>query len=189
MKKFELFPTPVMEFNFTNHPDLPSLLNIMEDQPMNQFPILKNGSTSYGIGMTDILLFPELVGLKNDFQKSVDKYSTDIMIRRSYIVQSWFNKMEHNGQTFLHHHGSSVISGAFYPVLEENTCNLLFRSPLYTALNFESDCPTPSNHFQPDFAMPLKKDHLYIFPSWLQHHTEVNKGGKRVVISFNTKFY
>ena len=31
MKKFDLFPTPVMEFDFTNHPDdLPDLLKLID---------------------------------------------------------------------------------------------------------------------------------------------------------------
>lgn len=187
MKKFELFPTPVMEFDFTNHPDLSKLLDILKNIGVNPHPLVKQGGSSFKYEDIDILQYAELIGLKNDFQKCVDEYSVNIKINNSYIIQSWFNIMENNGQTSLHHHGSSVVSGAFYPVLEENTCNLLFRSPLYTAMTFESSFPTPSNHFQPDVIMPLKKDHLYIFPSWLQHHTEVNKGQKRIVISFNTK--
>jgi len=81
------------------------------------------------------------------------------------------------------------MSGAFYPLLEKNTCNLVFRSPLYTALNFIPIKSTIANHFQDDFVMPIKENHLYIFPSWLQHYTEENKGNKRIVVSFNTKFY
>ena len=186
MEEYNLFPTPVMEFDFTNHPDLPKVLDIVNQLKISPHSLLKNGVSSYS-STERILFHPDLTSIKNDFQKCVDEYSVNIKINNSYIIQSWLNIMENNGQTTLHHHGSSVVSGAFYPVLEENTCNLLFRSPLYTAMTFESSLPTPSNHFQPDFVMPIKKDHLYIFPSWLQHHTEVNKGQKRVVISFNTK--
>ena len=191
MKKFKLFPTPVMEFDFSNHPDLLKILNLINNislQNLDENHLLnQNGATSYN--KIDILSSPETISLKNDFQKSIDYYSNEIQITKNFITQSWFNILNNKGKTTIHHHGPSVISGAFYPLLKENTCNLCFRSPLYSAHTFESNNPTHANHFQPDVIMPIKENHLYLFPSWLQHYTEENKGDKRIVLSFNTKVY
>jgi uncharacterized protein (TIGR02466 family) len=188
MKKFELFPTTVLEFDFTNHSDIPSLLDIIEKQEAYNHPLLEKGTSNFSQS-SHFLTLPELISLKNDFQKCVDHYSENLEIISSYIYDSWFNIIYKNGKTRLHHHGSSIISGAFYPVLEDNTCNLLFRSPLYSALNFLPLPTNPHPHFQRDVVMPIKENHLYLFPGWLQHHTEVNRGGKRITVSFNTKFY
>jgi uncharacterized protein (TIGR02466 family) len=187
MKKFELFPTPVAEFDFTNHPDIPILLNYINSLQVPNHPLVENGVSSHS--KSNVLFHSNLINLRNDFQKCVDYYSKDLKIVDSYISFSWFNKMDNKGKTLIHHHGASVISSAFYPLLEENTCNLVFKSPLYTAINFIPTTPNPTNHYQPDFIMPIKQNHLYLFPGWLEHYTEENRGGKRVVVSFNTKFY
>ena len=110
-------------------------------------------------------------------------------IEYSYIKDNWVNILNNQGMVDIHHHWSSIISAAFYPLLEENTCNLCFRSPIYTAINFRPKNTSTYGHFQNDHIMPIKQNYLYLFPGWLQHYTEENKGGKRIVISFNTEFY
>ena len=190
MKKFELFPTPVMEFDFTNHPDIPKLLDSIDyickktSSNIDNHTLVKKGYSSYN--KFNILFFPELIDLKNDIQKTIDHYSRDLSIIFSHISQSWFNILDTEGKVDTHHHGSSVISGAFYPLLEKDTCNLCFKSPLYVSKTFESSKPINNNHFQDDVVMPIKQNHLYLFPGWLEHYTEENKGNKRIVLSFNT---
>ena len=158
MKKFELFPTTVIEFDFTNHPEIPLLLNYIEQSNSHSHTLIKNGTSSYA---TDNVLFnPKFIDLKNDIQKRIDFYSRELNILPSIISKSWFNLMNTKGLTGVHHHGSSVISGAFYPLLEENTCNLCFKSPIYSSLNFESLTPSPnnhSNHFQKDVVINIKQ--------------------------------
>ena len=187
MKKFELFPTTVMEFDFTSHSNLKSIIkNINENQP-GPNGLIEKGLSSFSSTKT-LLLSPDLIELKNDFQKCIDYYSTELKIHSTYIYQSWFNLMENQGKVIPHHHGNSVLSGVFYPFLEEGTCNLFFQSPLYTALNFLPLYPT-TQHFQDDVKVNIKSNHLYLFPGWLIHYTEKNKGNRRIVISFDTKFY
>ena len=188
MKEYNLFPTPVMEFDFTNHPDLPKILDIVNQLKIGPHSLLKNGGSSYSTS-DRILFLPDLVNLKNDFQKCVDNYSNELNIKTTIIQDNWVNILDNQGKVDIHHHWSSVISSAFYPLLEENTCNLCFRSPIHTAINFRPIDGSNYGHFQNDYIMPLKQNHLYLFPGWLQHYTETNKGGKRIVISFNTEFY
>jgi len=191
MKKFDLFPTPVMEFDFTNHPNLPDLLKLIDhfssdNTENNNHILIKKGYSSYN--KINILLLPDLIDLKNDIQKSIDYYSRDLNITFSSIFRSWFNVLDNQGKVNAHHHGASVISGAFYPLLEKNTCNLCFKSPLYVSRTFESSKHINNNHFQDDVVMSIKENHLYLFPGWLEHYTEENRGSKRIVVSFNTKF-
>ena len=188
MKEYNLFPTPVIEFDFTNHPDLSKILDIVNQLKIGPHSLLKNGVSSYST--TERILFhPDLTDIRNDFQKCVDIYSNKLDIEYSYIKDNWVNILDNQGMVDIHHHWSSIISAAFYPLLEENTCNLCFRSPIYTAINFRPKNTSTYGHFQNDYIMPIKQNHLYLFPGWLQHYTEENKGGKRIVISFNTEFY
>lgn len=191
MKKFNLFPTPVMEFDFTDHPNIPDLLKLIDhfstdNIENNNHVLVEKGYSSYN--EINILLLPDLIDLKNDIQKSIDYYSRDLNITFSSIFRSWFNILDNQGKVNTHHHGASIISGAFYPLLEKDTCNLCFKSPLYVSRTFESSKPINNNHFQDDVVMPIKQNHLYLFPGWLEHYTEENKGNKRIVVSFNTKF-
>jgi len=187
MKKFELFPTTVIEFDFTSHPNLKYITKNINQNQSRPHNLIENGVSSFS-PTRNILLSPDLIELKNDFQKCVDYYSKELKIYSTYIHQSWFNIMENQGKVAPHNHGNSVLSGVFYPFLEEDTCNLFFQSPLYTALNFLPLYPT-TQHFQDDFKIDIKSNHLYLFPGWLTHYTEKNKGNKRIVISFDTKFY
>lgn len=188
MKKFNLFPTTVMEFDFSNHPNLPLLMDYINDviPHLNEHGIIDNGISSYNL-MRNFLSSPNLIELKNDFQKSVDYYSRELNIFDSIIDKSWFNILDLKGKVSAHHHNSSIISGAFYPLLKEGSCDLYFKSPLYTALNFESK-NLDTEHFQKDFKMHIKQNHLYTFPGWLIHYTEENRSDQRIVVSFNTKY-
>ena len=45
--------------------------------------------------------------------------------------------------------------------------------------------PTPYGVYEID--IPIKENHLYLFPSWLEHGSRVNNtDGDRVTMSFNT---
>ena len=188
MKKFDLFPTPIMEFDFSSHLDISKILDIIgEDFQSPPHSLVKNGYSSFHL-VQPILKSPLLTDLKNDFQKCVDHYSINLDIKESIITDSWFNIIHSKGKIEPHNHGASVISGAFYPLLEEDTCNLYFKSPLYTSLNFRP-LKGDRSHFQADYNLPIKQNHLYLFPGWLEHYTEENRGDKRIVISFNTQFY
>jgi len=186
MKKFELFPTPVMEFDFTNHSNINQVLKNLNNFKLGNHGLIKNGNSSFNLNQR-ILFSPNLIELKNDFQKCVDLYCSELKIQNGYIFDSWFNILEKDGKVFPHSHGASIVSGAFYPLLEENTCNIIFKSPINSSQNFISI--NKEDHFHPNFIMPIKQNHLYLFPGWLTHYTEKNKGNKRIVISFNTKFY
>jgi|TARA_E500000178_G_C16649283_1_gene585608 uncharacterized protein (TIGR02466 family) len=188
MKEFNLFPTPVMEFDFSSHLDVPKILDIIgEDFQSPPHKLIENGYSSFSFPQK-ILTSPLLIDLKNDFQKCIDHYSINLDIRESRITDSWFNIIYSKGKVKPHNHGASVISGAFYPLLEKDTCNLCFKSPLYTSLNFRP-LKSSRKYFQADHNLPIKQNHLYLFPGWLEHYTEENKGDKRIVISFNTGFY
>ena len=185
MEIYNLFPTCVVGFDFTSYPHVSNLLKLISTTTPNNYPIVNKGVTTFKDN-EDFLKHNSLTDLRNNFQKALDDYSELTKIPSLKIFNSWFNIMENEGKTYRHNHRGSVVSGAYYPLLEENTCNLIFHSPLHLILsNFSNTSPSPYNSSQ--YTQPLKPGYLYLFPSWLEHETEVNTGGKRVVISFNTK--
>ena len=79
----------------------------------------------------------------------------------------------------------SVVSGAYYPSAPKEAAHLVFHSPISMyrmndVFEAENDRNTYFNFF------PVQESILYIFPSWLQHETEINTVEDRYVLSFNT---
>ena len=45
----------------------------------------------------------------------------------------------------------------------------------------------PTRYGVYEMDIPIKQDHLYLFPSWLEHGSRVNNtDGERITVSFNT---
>ena len=183
MEIYNFFPTCVIGFDFTSYPNVSNLIRLILNTPSEDSFIINKGSSSYNSNY-DFLSHPLLKDLKNNFQKSLDSYSKYTGIQSLKITNSWFNVMENEGKTHRHNHRGSTITGAYYPLLKKDTCNLIFYSPLHLILN-SFDSVTPTSYNAPQTTFPLKPGYMYLFPSWLEHETEVNKGNKRIVISFN----
>jgi len=184
--KFEYFPTPILEYDFRNHPQKSILMKYISD-PNNSEKRTENLSISLH-NEEDFLRSPTFISLRNDIQKCLDDYCVNIGISFVTFERTWFNIMEKGFSVGSHNHGGSILSGAYYPLLEENTCNLYVRNPIEKSIAF-SFKPYRSNSQFSDQVIPIKQDYLYIFPSWLTHYTEPNKGNRRISISFNTQFY
>ena len=184
MNVYKLFPTTVIEFDLRGYPNKDKLIDYINLSPQKNHKAVFKGKSSYGC--KDILLDPQFNLLKNKIQNYIDTYTNYLKIQKCYISDSWFNIMGKDSFVKKHNHEYSIVSGAYYPLLESNTCNLIFTTPLYSSVNFHSIQDNENHH--KTFQMPIKQDYLYLFPGWLDHETEVNKGGKRIVLSFNTLF-
>ena len=184
-----ILPVPIGEYNLNNHPDLDKLLNnINLSEPNQKMSIIKGGNSSFPT-RKNILNFPELKELKKTIQECIINYWDNLDLKFPLIGNSWFNVLKKEGKVFPHQHNGSVISGAFYPLLEENSCNLIFHSPLNTFFqSFLSMDEKESKITNNLFKVPIKQNFLYLFPSTLMHETEKNKSNKRIVVSFNTKY-
>jgi len=187
MKKHNLFPSLVIEYDLRNFIEKDKLFKILKSYDLIRHGLVKKGESS--IIKPDLLDNPDLYILKNKFQECVSKYCEELDIKTPFISNSWFNVMYKKGKTSLHMHEVSCLSGAYYPLLEENTCNLFFSNPLGGSIinlspKKEEEYTIPLKHY----IMPIKQDYLYLFPSYLQHGTETNKGEARIVVSFNTSF-
>lgn len=188
--KFELFPTLVKEYNVSGYPQKEKLLERISSYPTRNHNAVKGGVSSFNPDfnpLTNNFLTSEgFNDLYNYFLECSFDYSKEVGIDNGKMANSWFNVMEHRNETIRHCHPGSIIAGAYYPLLEDNSCNLIFYSPHF---NYQQTWFKKIDNNNPystqQYTMSIKQDHLYLFPGWLEHGTEVNKSQKRIVISFN----
>ena len=190
MKSFNLFPTLVKEYSVEDYPQKEKLLEIINNYSYNSHPLVKGGKSSFTKDphKNNFLRINGFYDLEDYFLSCFQDYSNEIGIKLGVINNCWFNIMEQNNLTERHNHPGSSIVAAYYPLLEENTCNLILSSPIHplqSAWWNTSSNSSENSYSSPSFSLKIKQNHLYIFPGWLYHSTEVNKGGKRIVISLN----
>lgn len=180
---YNLFPTLVQLY----HVPLGTKENIVLENytDLKEWPIdIGKGKTSSQTEM-NLLHRPEMAKLKVGITSCLDEYCKDAGLQQVEIGKSWFNLQEEDGVIHKHRHELSIISGAYYPYVDDGSAPLIFESPIlapkmseihnkvthYTANNME---------FEP------RPEMLILFPSWLYHYSIPNKTKKRVTISFNT---
>ena len=86
-----------------------------------------------------------------------------------------------------HFHQNSIISGVFYVSTVEND-SITFFDPNSKVKNLIKITTNEYNPFNStDMTFPVKDNQLILFPSWMNHSVQANKGTKdRISISFNT---
>jgi len=137
---------------------------------------LVSGLSSYEIDR-EFLFKEELKPLMIKIQECINGYVRgNDKLQTSVISSSWFNILGEGHKVSRHRHveswddrEGSVVSGAYYPHVEDGSAPLIFTFPEGKVVNMY-----PSN------------GSLVIFPSWVDHHTTENQSNKRITVSFNT---
>ena len=137
---------------------------------------LVSGVSSYEIDK-EFLFKEELKPLMIKIQECINEYiRPNEKLEASVISSSWFNILGEGHKVGRHRHveswddrEGSVVSGAYYPHVEDGSAPLIFTFPEGKVVNMH-----PSN------------GSLVIFPSWVDHHTTENQSNKRITVSFNT---
>jgi hypothetical protein len=79
----------------------------------NSHGLVTKGVSTYNHGMP-ILMYPELIGLKNIIKQYVRIYCNKYDIPPLKFINSWFNISQPGNKLKAHKHEESIISGAFY---------------------------------------------------------------------------
>lgn len=183
-KKLLLFPTLVMEFNLVQQ-TTPEVL-----QALSESPSVQNSLVDGIRGGTPPAKMPECAHLFSVIQDCIDIYSETAGIGKSKIYESWMNVLENNGSVGVHRHYHSVVSGAYYPYVEEGSAPIAFVSPIegYRMVDLEKSTPHGTPYNPNIHYMTAQSGHLILFPSWIQHYVPTNKSNFRMTLSFNTKY-
>jgi len=126
--------------------------------------------------------------LRRLMQRCVDNYVDTVGLEPLGIWNSWLNKGTPGSRTIPHRHEGSSISGAFYPKIvgnNEDSPPLTLHSPLKPLHGMQVFAePNMLNTYTTEVS--AWEGMLWLFPSWCEHSTPVNKAEERYCISFNT---
>ena len=105
------------------------------------------------------------------------------------IIDMWLNRNGPGDINKIHIHPHSMLSGVYYVQVPPGSGNIEFLDPVIarTATTYPKSGKTQRNASTAEFEPVEGK--LIIFPSWLQHWVQPNRGtGERVSISFNVGY-
>ena len=124
-------------------------------------------------------------GIKKRIQTALDEYNNECGYKLSKLSNIWSN-IQNSGSALLEHsHPQSVVSGALYINVGEES-KLYFHNPnpyVYFTGRREN---TPYTYEY--YSVPVHNCELILFPSWLRHgrNDYINKMDERIVVSFNS---
>ena len=177
------FPSVIMGFDLQGEYDPDKLTReTVEPHALMGNAQPGNGSSS-GKGTNYLHTRP---GVKDLLQRCVDEYTQKMSQESLAIANSWINIGSRGTYTNVHRHEGSIISGAFYPKIEgEGSSPLILHTPL--AAHTFNTFYTQDNDLNASYCqVPANQGMLWLFPSWLNHHTEPTDSDARWVVSFNT---
>ena len=183
-----MFPTPVLKFDFSKHKDNDKLLELIESWETAPHQLVSGAQSSYMKSDKHILDHEDLKDLKADFQKAVDVYCEKVGLGNNVkISMSWFNVLQKGQSVNLHRHEVSILSAAYYVKSDKDSAGLNFRSPIDPYRMHEFFVQNTEKK-KKNVEVPCEQGALYLFPSWLEHYTNQNQTDKRITISFNTMY-
>tara|TARA_R100000008_G_C3521375_1_gene134169 strand:- start:56 stop:640 length:585 start_codon:yes stop_codon:yes gene_type:complete len=165
----------INEFNLSKFNEI--CLDVIDEYETGDYNLVE-GKSSYNIN-NEFLFDSRLMPLAKQIQGCINQYihdsSTSPLLESSVISASWFNILGKGGIVSKHRHveswdveEGSVVSGAYYPYVDEDSSPLFFNLP------------------NGIISKPVKSGQMILFPSWADHWTEKNQSEKRITVSFNT---
>lgn len=128
--------------------------------------------------------------IENHCELFVRKYLTVKDNAKFYLQNSWSNIHGPKEKAQIHCHGSSLLSGVYYPILPKNCGNITFhKGSIYTNIFHQSirfEYEEPNNITAEQYVLNLNEGTIVIFPSHLDHSVEKNNSNEnRYSIAFN----
>ena len=134
-----------------------------------------------------ILDNPELENIRKWIHLNINEYARNVMGSKSEMVitQSWLNKSGKGESHHEHVHPNSMLSGVWYPQINETLPPIEFRTSTVRDISMEIDTYNQFN--SATFMLPMRMGELIIFPSNLSHSVQPNQSDEeRISLSFNT---
>jgi len=135
-----------------------------------------------------------LASLKKDILIELEKYFFDILKLKDVninIVNSWSVINKPGQQSHTHNHLNSFCSGVLYLKKPKNSGDLIFHRNELTptdnispklAMQFKEYNDFNCHHF----TLPVNEGDLVLFPSLMNHSTQVNNSNEdRLILAFN----
>lgn len=172
MRKKTIFITELAEqYNFLNQTEIDKLISSISKDDLSDHGSLVGNAKS---------TFNKAKGLFLDNHKDIkDKIESHLWQDNLVVTNSWVNVQGEDSRLNFHNHPNSIMSGAIYLKVDNNSSELYFENP--NSMYF--------NYGEPVSVMPVTGMCL-MWPSWLKHGSgqSTNKSSERIVLSFNTFF-
>ena len=180
------FPTMVQQIDLSSDPDFDLIKDIIFKHPTLPHRLVSWSESSFGVN-ENLLDIKELQAFKNRLLAIINDYARELGLAPLKITNSWFNHLKRNQRVENHRHEMSAVSGAFYIHADTGSGRLRLHSPLAQLRMFEHviDHTEHNSNF---IDMPCKAGWLILFPSWLEHSTDLNQTDNRTTVSFNTTY-
>ena len=168
-----LFPTPLMICSYPF--DYSKELEWINKQECNK----DNRNTTSGMGNrqsddTFILDSVELRRVKTFIETKLNNYMSSIYGSKAKLVitQSWLNKAGKGESHHEHKHPNSMVSGVWYPLIDEKLPPIQFKNNRQRDVEIVPD--KYNNYNSITFMLPMKAGELILFPSNLPHSVPIN---------------
>jgi len=195
IEKIHLFPTLVMVCkNFLSNQQSEDIKNFCLLQKTKPYKNAFDGSaTSTWTSKSKFIEVLEkeictLDKLSKNIQSFIDEYSDEFNLRELSIANSWFNIQNKQSVLNRHVHELSVLSGAIFINVDDDSSELVLESPnLYS--HYKSFSPIDYHSMSDIFVIKPEVGMLVLFPSWIVHSSfyQENNTENRIVISFNVE--
>ncbi len=191
MKNLDLFATRIWYENIDNlapfHKEwVETIKNIRTNKNDNKNYSVKNGWQG-DLDFNEIeslaILKQKLLPLFKDILKEIAPQKNI-----NFNIKAWANIQDQIGYNEPHVHPFSLFSAVYYLKVSDKSGSICFKDPrpgLQNHIFASSSNPPPPNNFSSIKIKP-KEGLLLIFPSWLEHFTEVNYDStERISIAMN----
>ena len=180
-----LFAIPVSVY------DLSEFVTDEINEALQQIGYTKNDLVDGIRGDSDPSKIPALLPLYNKIQSCCNEFSKDMGIQPSKIYESWMNMLSIHGSVGVHRHYDSILSGAYYPYVDEGSAPITFVSPIEgnRMMDVQHSLSNHGTMYNSNVqSIEAKTGQLVLFPSWVQHYVPPNKTNLRITLSFNTEY-
>ena len=186
---FKLFPILVKKVtNFLSVDEC----NIIQNELLKKESNLKNHSLLPGKSKSSYLINNILdvlsINLHDKIKVISSSYKKEVGFKmNNQIINSWFNIQKKGTILKEHTHPNSVLSGALYINVDDDSSKIYFHNPnqflSFCEVEEYKECSFNWVYIKPE------QGSLIIFPSWLKHGSNETKNNtkNRTVISFNIK--
>lgn len=105
------------------------------------------------------------------------------------ITDMWLNRNGPGDLNKPHVHPHAILSGVYYVQIPADSGNFEFFDPVAARVSTQYPVSAKKPGYAPSVEITPVEGGLVIFPSWLQHWVQPNRGtGDRVSISFNVGY-
>jgi len=189
MKFIKTFEIPIYETLISNTIEIDNMIRFVLDEQKKNNPEGVHKSNSGGY-QTDFLEHKDIMNKFISFiSPHIDDLSKQIGLKEGYQVDLnglWINENGIGHSNIPHTHPRCNFSGVYYSEVPANSGKLCILNPLTEAVMEQGHRFSSSSVYDGEHHFTPCKGYLVIFPAWLWHYVQENRGNdKRVSVAFN----